>query len=301
MYEEYFGLREKPFSVSPDPRFLFTTKDVEEALACLTFGVNDRRGFIELIGEVGTGKTTLLRVFLDWLLDSHIPVAFIFNPRLDVSEFLDYLMSDFGIECEVRSKGQRLSRLNQWLLRRYRNHATAVVVIDEAQDLSVELLEEVRLLTNLETHTEKLLQIVLCGQSELEEKLRSPKLRQLRQRITLRCRTRPLTLDETREYISSRLATAGGEGKTLFNPEAIQEIYKYSQGIPRLINLLCDHALVAAFVEGQEWVGPSSVRSTACEFDLRPSEPSECPFKDHDFEEQDLGKRTDEASLKDCF
>lgn len=269
MYEHFFDLKEKPFGMSPDPRFLFATSETEEALACLTYGVIDRRGFIQLTGEVGTGKTTILNLFLDWLRGSKVPTAFIFNPRLDALEFLEYMMRDFGIDCASPSKGQKLSQLFQWLLQRYRINGTAVVVIDEAQDLSMELLEEIRLLTNLETHTEKLLQIVLSGQPELEDKLRQPQLRQLRQRITLRCRTRPLTLAETSGYISSRLVAAGRAGLSPFNPDAVAEIYRCSKGIPRLINLLCDHALINAYAGGHPLITAESVRRIATEFDLQ--------------------------------
>lgn len=279
MYRAHFGLKQKPFNVTPDPRFLFSTKEIEEALACLTYGVIDRRGFIEMTGEVGTGKTTILNLFLDWLHDSKIPSAFVFNPRLDLLEFLDYMMADFGLSCESLPKGQKLSRLNHWLLQRYRANQTAVLVIDEAQDLSMELLEEIRLLTNLETQTEKLLQIVLCGQPELEEKLRDPRLRQLRQRITLRCRTRALTLTETHGYISSRLATAGREGNSLFSSDAIAAVYRHSLGVPRLINLLCDHALIATYVEGELSVTSGCVEGIAAEFDLGPDETSGCAHK----------------------
>jgi general secretion pathway protein A len=290
MYESYFGLREKPFNVTPDPRFLFATQETEEALACLTYGVIGRRGFVELTGEVGTGKTTILNLFLDWLHGSKTPTAFVFNPRLDPLEFLDYMMTDFGMQCESLSKGQKLSRLNQWLLQRYRANQTAVLVIDEAQDLSLDLLEEIRLLTNLETQTEKLLQIVLCGQPELDNKLRDHRLRQLRQRITLRCRTRALTLEETHNYVSSRLATAGREGNSLFNPEAIKEVFRHSLGVPRLINLLCDHALIAAYVEGALCVNAGCVAGIASEFDLQAEDAAGCATN-LDREKVDLWQR----------
>jgi len=299
MYESHFGLREKPFGVSPDPRFLFSTKETDEAMACLTYGVVDRRGFIELTGEVGTGKTTILNLFLDWLHHSNIPAAFVFNPRLDLPEFLDYVMTDWGMPCESLSKGQKLLRLNHWLLQRYRSNETAVLIIDEAQDLSMELLEEVRLLTNLETQTEKLLQIVLCGQPELEDKLWDPRLRQLRQRITLRCRTRALTLLETRNYIASRLAAAGRVGNSLFSLEAITSIYKHSLGVPRLINLLCDHAMIAAYVEGAKCVTSGCVEGVATEFDLQNDEVSDHQDKLRP-EECDFGGRpTEFKAIKD--
>jgi general secretion pathway protein A len=186
MYQRFFGLRESPFNVNPDPRYLFLTRHIQEALAGLTYGIQNRKGFILLTGEVGTGKTTLLNRLLDWLHGQRVATAFIFNSKLDVNQLFDYAMADFGIPCETREKSQVLLRLNQWLLERYRASEAAVLIVDEAQNLSLDVLEEIRLLTNLETSTEKLLQIVLTGQPELEEKLKLPQLRQLRQRITLR-------------------------------------------------------------------------------------------------------------------
>ena len=181
---------------------------------------------------------------LDWLRTNRISTAFMFNPRLDIPQFFEFVLNDFGLTTETRDKGQMLQRLNHWLLDRYRDGETAVLVIDEAQNLSSELLEEIRMLTNLETSTEKLLQIILCGQPELEVKLRDPNLRQLRQRITLRCRTHPLTLSDTNAYIAQRLRIAGANGELIFSPEAVSKIFEYSQGIPRVINLLCEHALI---------------------------------------------------------
>jgi general secretion pathway protein A len=195
MYKEFFGLRANPFNVNPDPRYLFLTRHTEEALACLTYGIQSRKGFVLLTGEVGTGKTTLINKLLEWLRLQQVATAFIFNSRLNVPQFLDYMMTDFGVPIESRSKSQILLRLYNWLLDRYRAGETAVLIVDEAQNLSDEVLEEIRLLTNLETFTEKLLQIVLVGQPELELKLRQPHLRQLRQRLTLRAKTHPLTLD----------------------------------------------------------------------------------------------------------
>src|ERR1700730_3279608 len=242
MYKEYFGLRANPFNVNPDPRYLFLTRHTEEALACLTYGVQSRKGFVLLTGEVGTGKTTLINKLLEWLRLQQVATAFIFNSRLNVPQFLDYMMADFGITCESRLKSQVLLRLYNWLLDRYRAGETAVLIVDEAQNLSDEVLEEIRLLTNLETATEKLLQIVLSGQPELEQRLQRPELRQLRQRITLRCRTHALTLEETEGYVSERLRIAGANGEPIFAPEAVQVIHTYSRGIPRVVNLLCEHA-----------------------------------------------------------
>src|SRR5499426_2972110 len=196
MYKEFFGLRANPFNVNPDPRYLFLTRHTEEALACLTYGIQSRKGFVLLTGEVGTGKTTLINKLLEWLRLQQVATAFVFNSRMNVPQFLDYMMADFGITCESRSKSQILQRLYNWLLDRYRAGETAVLIVDEAQNLTFPVLEEVRLLTNLETSTDKLLQIVLSGQPELEEKLNLPQLRQLRQRVTLRYKTTPLSREE---------------------------------------------------------------------------------------------------------
>ncbi len=186
MYQQFFGLREDPFRVNPDPRYLFLTPSNQEALASLAYGIRNRYGIILMTGEVGTGKTTLLHALLDGLRQARAVTAFIFNTRLSVGGLFDCLMTDFGIACESNTKSEKLSRLNHWLLDRFRAGQTAVLIVDEAQNLSVAVLEEIRLLTNLETSTEKLLQIVLSGQPELEEKLKCTQLRQLRQRITIR-------------------------------------------------------------------------------------------------------------------
>ena len=177
MYKKFFGLKENPFNVTPDPRYLYSTPHTEEALACLNYCVQGRKGFVLLTGDVGTGKTTLLNKLLEWLRQEQVATAFVFNPRLNTLQFLDYMMSDFGVNCETRLKSQVLVHLNQWLLERYRSGGTTVLIVDEAQNLSPEVLEEVRLLTNLETSTEKLLQIVLSGQQELELRLRQPEFR----------------------------------------------------------------------------------------------------------------------------
>ena len=268
MYRQFFSLRENPFNVNPDPRFLFQTRDTQEALACLTYGVQRRRGFILLTGEVGTGKTTLLNKLLDWLRGERVATSFIFNPRLSVNQFLEFTMADFGITCPSNRKSQVLIRLNQWLLERYQSGETAVLIVDEAQNLTRDVLEEIRLLTNLETATDKLLQIVLSGQPELEHKLRQPELRQLRQRITLRCKTSLLTREETQGYIGERLRIAGGNGEPIFTPEAIVAVHALASGIPRVVNLLCEHALIAAFASGEKPISASLVEGVAREFDL---------------------------------
>ncbi len=274
MYKEFYGLRANPFNVNPDPRYLFLTRHTEEALACLTYGIQSRKGFVLLTGEVGTGKTTLINKLLEWLRLQQVATAFVFNSRLNVPQFLDYMMADFGIPGESRAKSQVLLRLYNWLLDRYRAGETAVLIIDEAQNLSEEVLEEVRMLTNLETFTEKLLQIVLVGQPELEVKLKLPQLRQLRQRLTLRARTHPFTLEETGAYVQQRLRIAGGNGQPIFDPDALAAIHHYSTGIPRVINLLCEHCLVSAFVDQQKTVGPAVVEAVARDFELDDTSPA---------------------------
>jgi general secretion pathway protein A len=268
MYKNFFGLRENPFNANPDPRYLFLTKEVEEALAGMIYGLQGRRGFITLTGEVGTGKTTLLNRLLDWLRERRAKTALIFNSRMNTSHLFDFVLSEFGIACELRVKSQQVMRLNQWLLERHRMGETAVLIVDEAQNLTFPVLEEIRLMTNLETSTEKLLQIVLAGQPELEEKLKLPELRQLRQRITLRCTTSPLTREQTHEYIAERLRIAGANGKPIFSPEAIETVHQYARGIPRVVNLLCDHALINAYVEEQNPVIAEIVEGVAREFEL---------------------------------
>src|SRR5437764_3006722 len=268
MYKEFFGLRANPFNVNPDPRYLFLTQHTEEALACLTYGIQSRKGFVLLTGEVGTGKTTLINKLLEWLRQQQVATAFVFNSRMDVPQFLDYMMADFGIPYDSKAKSQILLRLYNWLLDRYRAGETAVLIVDEAQNLSDEVLEEIRMLTNLETFTEKLLQIVLVGQPELEQKLKQPQLRQLRQRLTLRAKTHPLALEETRAYIAQRLRIAGSNGQQILDPEAVALIHRYASGIPRVVNLLCEHCLVSAFVDQQKIIVPTVVDSVAKDFDL---------------------------------
>lgn len=269
MYKNFFGLRELPFNFSPDPRYLYWTRAAEEALSALTYGIESRKGFILLTGEVGTGKTTLLNGLLEWLREHDVATAFVFNSQLsNAKQLFDFMMADFGITCESRLKSHVLLRLNQWLLERYRVGKTTVLIVDEAQNLSEELLEEIRLLTNLETSTEKLLQIVLSGQPELEDKLNRPQLRQLMQRIVFRCRTLPLTQDETYGYITGRLRIAGANGTPVFSREAIDSIYRYSKGTPRVVNLLCEHSLINSFAERLKPVPAKVVEEIAREFTL---------------------------------
>jgi type II secretory pathway predicted ATPase ExeA len=248
MYKTHFGLNENPFNINTDPRYLYLTRRTQEALDCLTYGIEARKGFILLTGEVGTGKTTILNKLLDSLHHQRAATAFVFNPRMTASQLFDYMIADFGIPVTSKARSHVLFRLHQWLLDRYQAGEQTVLVVDEAQVLSLQALEEIRLLTNLETSTHKLLQIVLAGQPEVEQKLNQRDLRQLRQRIALRAKTLPLTLEETSGYILERLRIAGSNGDEIFTPEAIEAVHKHARGIPRVTNLLSEQSLVRAFV-----------------------------------------------------
>lgn len=273
MYQEYFELRESPFNANPDPHYLYMTKETEEAIAGLVYGIQGRKGFITLIGEVGTGKTTLLNRLLEWLREQQLKTAFLFNSRINSSQLFDFILAEFEIPSETRNKSQQLMRLNHWLTERHRAGETAVLIIDEAQNLSYPVLEEIRLLTNLETSTAKLIQIILAGQSELDEKLKLPQLRQLRQRITVRCKTSPLNREQTHEYVAERLRIAGADGAPIFSAQSLDIIYKYAKGIPRVINLLSEHALIAAYADQLRPIPPSVIEEIAHEFQLDEVEP----------------------------
>jgi type II secretory pathway predicted ATPase ExeA len=273
MYKNFYGLKESPFNVNPDPRFLFLTKQIEEALTGLMYGIQTRKGFITLTGEVGTGKTTLINRLLDWLHHRQARTAFLFNSRMNSNQLFDFILAEFDIRCESKSKSQQLMKLNHWLLDRYRTAETVVLIIDEAQNLTYPVLEEIRLLTNLETSTDKLLQIVLSGQPELEEKLKLPQLRQLRQRIMLRCKTIPLSKEQTQQYITERLKIAGASGDPIFSASAVDAIHVYSLGIPRVVNLLCEHSLVNGFADQERPIQSKIVEEVAQEFQLDEVEP----------------------------
>jgi len=279
MYRGFYGLKENPFNVSPDPRYLFLTQQIEETLSSLMYGIQTRKGILTLTGEVGTGKTTLVNRLLDRLHERGTKTAFLFNSRMNSTQLFDFVLAEFDIHCESNSKSQQLMKLNYWLLERFRAGETAVLILDEAQNLTFPVLEEIRLLTNLETSTEKLLQIVLSGQPELDEKLNLPQLRQLRQRIMIRCKTGPLTKDQTHDYILERLKIAGANAtaQPIFSPEAIDTVHLYSLGIPRVVNLLCEHALINAYVEHQRPIQPKIVEDVAREFQLDEVEPTASP------------------------
>jgi type II secretory pathway predicted ATPase ExeA len=267
MYKSFFGLNALPFESSPDPRFLYLMPQTREALACLQYGIAARKGFVVMTGEVGTGKTTLLKTVLGSFAKGRVSSAFVFNPRLDVLDFLEFVLTDFGVPPTTRTKSGMLLQLNRWLLERFNEKGICVIVVDEAQNLSWELLEEIRLLTNLETSSEKLLQIVLSGQPEFEEKLHDPSLRQLRQRVSMWCKTQTLTEIETEAYIAERLRIAGAS-LPVMSEESFQLIYRYSNGIPRVINLICDHAMISAYVEQIVPIPARIIESVSVELDL---------------------------------
>jgi general secretion pathway protein A len=275
MYKRFFGLQENPFNVSPDPRYMFVTKEIEEALSGLMYGIQTRKGILTLTGEVGTGKTTLVNRLLNWLNTQGTKSAFIFNSRMNSSQLFDFVLAEFEIACTSTSKSQQLMKLNQWLMDRYKAGETAVLIVDEAQNLTFPVLEEIRLLTNFETSTHKLLQIVLSGQPELEEKLKLPQLRQLRQRITIRSKTSSLTKEQTHSYIQERLRIAGAapDEEPIFSAQAIDMVHLYSLGVPRVVNLLCEHALINAYVAHNRTIQPTVVEAVAREFQLDEVEP----------------------------
>jgi general secretion pathway protein A len=247
MYKAFFGFHQNPFNLSPDPEFLYRSPQHEEALANLIYGVRSRKGFIVLTGEVGTGKTTMLECLRDYLDSQRIEFAFVFNSRLTPKEFFEMIAYDFDLQCDRKSKTDVLFALNTLLLEQAERGRTAVLIVDESHNLDWEVLEEVRLLGNLENRQGKLLQIILAGQPELDRKLDAPNLRQLKQRIVLRCTLNPLTRHESREYIESRLERVGMPDQKIFSSEMLDEIYVRSRGIPRLINAICDNLLVTAF------------------------------------------------------
>lgn len=247
MYLEYYGLKEAPFNLTPDPKFLFFTHNHREAFDHLVYGIDSRKGFVELTGEVGSGKTTICRAVLSGLTRS-VKTSLILNPCLTETQLLRSILKDFGLSVKGRDRLAYIDTLNSFLLDNLRAGDNVALIIDEAQDLSPAVLEQVRLLSNLETDQHKLLQIVLCGQPELRQRLSSPDLRQLRQRISVRYHLLPLNESETGQYIEHRLKMAGWENGRLFDNNAVRMIYNYARGIPRLVNAVCDIALLAGYV-----------------------------------------------------
>ncbi len=259
MYQEYYGFNEKPFAITPNPRFLFLSKIHKEVFAHLLYGIDQRSGFIELIGEVGAGKTTVLRTLMTQLADDAYRLALIFNPSLSATDLLRSILREFGQFMDGASPAELLERLNEFLLQENAAGRTVVLVIDEAQNLQPSVLEQIRLLSNLETETTKLIQIVLVGQPELGHLLERPDLRQLSQRITVRFHLQPMDFDDTVAYIQHRLRIAGCQEKSLFTPAAIRKIYRFSGGLPRLINVLCDRALLVGYAEEAKGIAPAQV------------------------------------------
>jgi general secretion pathway protein A len=247
MYNAFFGLSENPFSLSPDPAFLYRSPMHEEALANLIYGVQSRKGFIVLTGEVGTGKTTMLECLREYLESQQAEFAFLFNSRITSEQFFEMIAYDLDLRCARTSKTEVLFALNHLLIQQANEGRTSVLIVDEAHNLDWDVLEEIRLLGNLENRRGKLLQIILAGQPELDRKLDAPNLRQLKQRIVLRYNLRPFMEAETIEYIFSRLEKAGMEERTVFPDDILREIHLRSQGIPRLINAICDNLLLTAF------------------------------------------------------
>jgi general secretion pathway protein A len=266
VYEEFFGFREAPFNLTPDPRFLFFSDRHREAFNHILFGIQERKGFIQLTGEVGAGKTTVCRALFKGLGDGY-RTALILNPTLTSAQLLRTITTELGLAAPDLDRVTLLETLNGFLLAQAEAGRDVVLLIDEAQDLSDELLEEVRLLSNLETERRKLLQIVLVGQPELRDKLNRQGLRQLRQRITVRFHLTPLSREETERYIAHRLQVAGGNGRPLFSPWAIRAIHRYSGGVPRLINAVCDKALLYGFVNGTDHLTGRSVRQAIRELE----------------------------------
>ena len=280
MYKEFFGLRRNPFEITPDPSFLFPTKRHNEALAALYYGVRRHKGFVVMTGEVGTGKTLLVRCLLELLRRSDVSFAYVFNSRLSPVEFIRYIAGDLGIPVTGKAKDELLLELSTYLVHRHRQKLTTLVVVDEAHHLVPEVLEEIRLLTNLETSQEKLLQILLVGQPELDEQLDSTQLRQLKQRVSLRCHLEPLREDETQEYVYRRLQVAGltaAAASSIFPEATIAQVHRHSRGIPRLINTVCENSLINGYARQVTRITPEMIDEVAADLRLgivsTPAEP----------------------------
>jgi len=262
MYCEYYGFLRRPFEMTPDPAFLYLGEAHREGLATLVYGVQSGKGFVLLTGEVGTGKTTLIHALLAQL-DSSTASAFIFNPRLSPLDFFEILFREYGIEKKCTTKADYLITLNDYLIERLANDETTLLIVDEAQNLSPEMLEEIRLLSNLETPTSKLIQIILVGQPELNEMLSRPDLRQLRQRIALRHHLRPFDDGEMAEYVQERLSKAGYTGKPLFGRGALKTLFHVTGGTPRIINNVCDAALLQGYARELQAIDGKVIREVA--------------------------------------
>lgn len=267
MYTRFYGFEERPFEITPDPKFVYLGTMHQEALAHLQYAIREGKGFSVITGEAGTGKTTLVHLLLS-KLDARVRTAYIFNPIMDRVDFLNYICHDLGIKSDgMKSRGQSLMALHDFLLRCFVNDEKVFLIIDEAQSLEPELLQEIRLLTNLETAKHKLFHVILLGQPELNKTLQEPRFRPLKQRITVRYHLRPLRLKETKEYILYRLKRAGSRDLDIFDNAAIKEIYSYSKGIPRLINTVCDNALLTGFALEENRIGKTVIRDVIRELE----------------------------------
>jgi general secretion pathway protein A len=282
MYKRFYNLQRNPFDITPDPSFLFPTKKHNEALAALYYGVKRRKGFVVLTGEVGTGKTVLVRCLLNILNRANVAFAYVFNPLLGPTEFLQYLAGDLRLAVVGKNKSQLLLELSSFAIARHRKGLTTVLVVDEAHHLSTEVLEEIRLLTNLETGEAKLLQILLVGQPELDEKLDSVDLRQLKQRIALRSHLGAMDLEETCGYVFRRLQIAGATNPAeIFPMEAIVELHRQSRGFPRLINTLCENALIHGYAQQVRTITPEVIEEIANDFRLNVTHASSANLAKH--------------------
>ena len=287
MYKAFFGFTKNPFDMSPDPSFLFRSSQHEEALANLIYGVQSRKGFIVLTGEVGTGKTTMLECLRDFLNAQQIAFASLFNSRLTVEQFFELLAYDLDLRCNRLSKTEVLLSLNNMLLERANVARTTVLIVDEAHNLEWDVLEEIRLLGNLENRKGKLLQIVLAGQQELDRKLDAPEFRQLKQRISLRCALQGFDLSDTVAYVNSRMARAGLKGQTVISPQLLEELHYRAQGIPRVINAICDNLLLTAFAMESRIATLAMLDEVVA--DMRLEYPGQRPFRpDPDFPQRTL-------------
>lgn len=266
MYQEYYGLSEMPFNITPDPKFLFLSPTHREAILHLKYGVEQKKGFIVLIGEVGCGKTTLCRQFLNELQGSNVETALILNPRINEMQLLRTILHELGYTATAENCHDLVNQVNKVLLEKIHDGRDIVLIVDECQNLSFEVLEQLRLLSNLETDKQKLLQIVLIGQPEFKEKLNEERLRQLRQRILVSYELKPLSVEQVAHYIHHRISLAGGHGRPWFTPRAVRVICRSSHGIPRLVNNLCDKALLAAFVRDSDEVNYWDVRRAIREY-----------------------------------
>ena len=269
MYEQFFGLKERPFELTPDPRYLVLTESHLEVLENLEYGIGTRKGMTLLVGEAGSGKTTVIRAAIA-RQPGKVHYVHLHNPTLTRAEFVEMLASHFNLsEAASRSKTRMLLELERTFLERRSRGEVTALVIDEAQSLPLELLEEIRLLANIETNSEKLMTVIIAGQPELADRLNNPNLRQFKQRVGLRCELRPLTATETAAYIAGRIRTAGGAGAQVFTRESVAVIYRHSKGLPRVISVIADNALLGGFAAGQRPVGSDIVREVCRDFDLQ--------------------------------